>query len=205
MEKIDPCSPKSTLILELIKYHFEEGWEMEYLQYICNIIILIGGAIMAVKGIADFFGKPIGLFKKKNEAEFEKKVVKIINKIMPELFLAHDLETRDKYRKDRENYLQEIKSEVLKSIQAELGQVGELTQQYETLAISAKDVLREKIMAIYHKNKKDRTLSYHEKEALDQYYKDYKSINGNSYIDKYYTRMKDWRVIDEDYDQDSAL
>jgi hypothetical protein len=66
------------------------------------------------------------------------------------------------------------------------------------LAISAKDVLREKIMQMYFKNKADKTLTLHEKEALDQYYKDYKAINGNSYIDKYYGRMKKWQVIDDD-------
>jgi hypothetical protein len=64
-------------------------------------------------------------------------------------------------------------------------------------------VLREKIMAIYHKNKVDRTLSFHEKEALDQYYVDYKAIKGNSYIDKYYKRMKMWKIIDDDYDDDT--
>ena len=72
------------------------------------------------------------------------------------------------------------------------------SEEYEALVISAKDVLREKIMAIYHKNKKDRTLTFHEKEALDQYYKDYKAINGNSYIDKYYKRMCTWTVVDTD-------
>jgi hypothetical protein len=35
------------------------------------------------------------------------------------------------------------------------------------LAISAKDVLREKIMALYHKNKNRRQLEENEKEALD--------------------------------------
>jgi hypothetical protein len=75
-----------------------------------------------------------------------------------------------------------------------------LTEQYAALAISAKDVLREKIMAIYHKNKTDRTMTYHEKEALDVYYKDYKKIKGNSYIDKYYTRMSLWKIVDDDYD-----
>ena len=92
----------------------------------------------------------------------------------------------------------EIKEEVLKSVKGELSQVNDLAKQYEALAISAKDVLREKIMQMYFKNKTNKTLTLHEKEALDQYYKDYKAINGNSYIDKYYGRMKKWQVIDDD-------
>ena len=64
------------------------------------------------------------------------------------------------------------------------------------------DVLREKIMMLCHKNKKDRKLSWHEREALTQYYKDYKAMNGNSYIDRYYSRMSTWAVDEDDYEDD---
>jgi len=58
-------------------------------------------------------------------------------------------------------------------------------------------------MAIYHKNKVDRTLSEYEREALDQYYKDYKALNGNSYIDKRMNRMAKWSVMfDEETDDE---
>ena len=76
-----------------------------------------------------------------------------------------------------------------KNIKGEIDQITNLTQQYETLCVNSKDVLREKIMQVYFKNKKDKTLTLHEKEALDQYFIDYKAIKGNSYIDKYYNRM----------------
>jgi len=74
----------------------------------------------------------------------------------------------------------------------------------DALVISARDVLREKIMAIYHKNKYNRTLTEYEREALNQYYVDYKALKGNSYIDKRYSRMDKWRVIydDDPYDDD---
>ena len=45
-------------------------------------------------------------------------------------------------------------------------------------------------------------MTLHEKEALDQYYIDYKAIKGNSYIDKYYNRMKKWSVVEDDEDDD---
>jgi hypothetical protein len=72
----------------------------------------------------------------------------------------------------------------------------------EIMIKSGKDVLREKIMGIYHKRKKQRALQQHEKEALDEWYKDYKAMNGNSYIDKYYARMKTWIVIPDNYDEE---
>lgn len=174
---------------------------MQWLQTVCNIIIIVGGAILAIKNVTEWFGKPIRFFKKKSTDNFEDRVKEILNKVLPDILTAHDLEIREKYKADREAYLQDIKKAVLCEIKTELAQVSQLTDQYEALAISAKDVLREKIMAIYHKNKKDRTLTCNEKEALDQYYIDYKAIKGNSYIDKYYKRMLHWAVNDDDYDE----
>lgn len=165
---------------------------MEWLQPVCNIIIIVGGAIMAIKNVSEWFGKPIRLFKKKTDESFKEKVLEIIKEEMPKLL-------------NDEQYLSKIKQEILKEMQGELDQISHLAKQYEALAISAKDVLREKIMQIYFKNKKDKAMTLHEKEALDQYYIDYKAIKGNSYIDKYYNRMKKWSIIEDDEDEDDAL
>ena len=165
---------------------------MEWLQPVCNIIIIVGGAIMAIKNVSEWFGKPIRLFKKKTDESFKEKVLEIIKEETPKLL-------------NDEQYLNKIKQEILKEMQGELDQISHLAKQYEALAISAKDVLREKIMQIYFKNKKDKAMTLHEKEALDQYYIDYKAIKGNSYIDKYYNRMKKWSIIEDDEDEDDAL
>lgn len=162
---------------------------MEWLQPVCNIIIIVGGAIMAIKNVSEWFGKPIRLFKKKTDESFKEKVLEIIKEETPKLL-------------NDEQYLSKIKQEILKEMQGELDQISHLAKQYEALAISAKDVLREKIMQIYFKNKKDKAMTLHEKEALDQYYIDYKAIKGNSYIDKYYNRMKKWSIIEDDEDDD---
>ena len=175
---------------------------MEWLQTVCNVIIIIGGACMAIKNVSEWLGKPIKIFRKRADAQLEDKIKEVLGNVLPEILYNHDLEVRDRYKADRQRYLQEIKDEVLLSMEQELGQVATLTKQYEALAISAKDVLREKIMQIYFKNRRDRTLTYHEREALDQYYIDYKAIKGNSYIDKYYNRMKLWQVVEDDYDEE---
>ena len=57
-------------------------------------------------------------------------------------------------------------------------------------------------MAIYHEYKQERALPTYKREALEQYYKDYKKLNGNSYIDKYYSRMKCWKENYDDYSDD---
>ena len=120
---------------------------------------------------------------------------------MPQILYDHDLKTKEKYKNDRQNYLNEIKGEILQEIGDDL---SSNTKTIEALVISAKDVLREKIMAIYHKNKYNRTMTEYEREALNQYYIDYKALDGNSYIDKRYNRMNKWKVIydDDPYDED---
>jgi Na+-translocating ferredoxin:NAD+ oxidoreductase RnfG subunit len=147
---------------------------MEWLQSTGTILILIASITTAIVTIVTNFGKPAKWVKEKGDQGFENKVVAVLEKVLPEMLYKHDLEVRDKYKADREAYLQDIKCEVLKSIKNELGAVSNLEEQYdnlqlqyETLAISAKDVLREKIMALYHKNKNRRQLEENEREALD--------------------------------------
>lgn len=177
----------------------EEG-PVEYFEIICNGIVFISAVFIAIKNIAEMFGKPIRLLKKKNDTEFEAKVTAIINKVMPDLFLAHDLQTKTTYLADRQRYLEEIKNAVIQQIGTQLSNVDALAAQYKALEISAKDVLREKIVCLYESNKDRRKLRHFECRALDQYYKDYKDMGGNSYIDILYDRMKMWDVEPDDYE-----
>ena len=82
-------------------------------------------------------------------------------------------------------------------IKEELTQVEILKQQYDILVLTAKDVLREKIMKIYNDFRREKKFPISKREQLDQYYIDYKKLKGNSYIDKYYNRMTRWEVTYE--------
>lgn len=162
-----------------------------------DYIILLGALVGAIYKIYDFFATPTSKLKQRALEKEKQRIGTVLDEKLPQILYNHDLETRDKYRSDRQNYLNEIKAEIL----AEIGDdISTNTKTIEALVISAKDVLREKIMAIYHKNKYNRTLTEYEREALNQYYIDYKALGGNSYIDKRYKRMDKWKVI---YDDDS--
>lgn len=201
---------------------------MEFFSYASDMIILIAALLGAIGVIASWVGKPIKIFKKRNDenfeakvldvvqnkdANFESRVLNIVQNKLPGLLQKHDLEVRDRYKADRERYLQEIKLEVLKDIQGQITEVtklstevAKLTELYHSLAISAKDVLREKIMQVYFAGKEaGKVLTEHQKEVLEQYYVDYKAMKGNSYIDKYYNRMKKWKIVEDDYDDDDTL
>lgn len=164
--------------------------------------IILGGALVgALYKIYEFFAKPTSKIKQRAINKEKERIGAVLDEKLPTILYNHDLKTREKYKGDRQNYLNEIKAEVL----AEIGdEINTNTKTIGALVISAKDVLREKIMAIYHKNKYNRTLTEYEREALNQYYIDYKALHGNSYIDKRYNRMDKWRVIydDDPYDDE---
>lgn len=169
------------------------------LSDVVDVIILLGALCAAIYKIWDFFAKPTTFLKSKKEQREKERIKEVLDKELPIILKKHDLETKEKYKADRERYLQEIKEEVLGEVS---DPIAKNTDDLEALKISAKDVLREKIMAVYHKNKRERVLLEHEKEALVQYYKDYKKLNGNSYIDKYHARMEKWQVIYDDYEDE---
>lgn len=166
---------------------------------IVDLIILIGALCAAIYKIWEFFAKPTSTLKKKREEKERARIVAVLDEELPKKLVAHDLQTRDKYKADRANYLKQIRDDVLNQVG---GPIAQNADDLEALKISAKDVLREKIMAIYHEYKIERAFPTYKKEALEQYYKDYKKLNGNSYIDKYYARMKCWKEIYDDYSDD---
>lgn len=168
---------------------------------IVDYIILFAALLGAIYKIWDFFAKPTSKLKQRAIDKQKQQIGAVLDEKLPEILYNHDLKTRDKYKGDRQNYLNEIKAEILAEIDDD---IKTNTQTIEALVISAKDVLREKIMAIYHKNKYNRTLTEYEREALNQYYIDYKALKGNSYIDKRHNRMNKWKVIydDDPYDDE---
>ena len=177
------------------------------LSKICDVIILAGAVIGALTVIWKFvFNSGKGIGKKYKEAKAAEEAAEkariqaVVKEMMPDILYQHDIETREKYKSDREKYLNDIKNEVTQSFENDISVVYELKAEVKKLSISAKDVLREKIMKIYFDNRASRKITEHEKEALEQYYKDYKALNGNSYIDRYYNRMIMWDIIADDYE-----
>lgn len=201
---------------------------MPMFSTICDIIILVSALCIAFTNIYKFFvggGKKVAdkiesnrqeqlqaektrtkeiIAEVKNEetATRKEEIIQVLKESLPNMLIQHDLEVRERYKADREKYLLDIKDAVVQEVSHQLNAIDSIQGDMEALAESAKDVLREKIMAIYHKNKRTRQMEEHEKEALTQYYKDYKAIGGNSYIDKYWARMYTWDVIPDDYIED---
>ena len=176
------------------------------LSSICDLIILVAAVLVAITQIYNFFSKSgkgirnkVNQVRTDSEKAEEEKIRTVLNKILPGILYNHDLEVRDKYKGDRQRYLQEIKEEVICAIRGRLEAVDTHEGQMEIFSEVLKELLRERIMTIYSRNRGRRELEEHEKIELERSYSAYKSINGNSYIDGYYERMKAWKVIPDDY------
>jgi hypothetical protein len=179
---------------------------------VCSVIILLGSVISSIITIHNAVKNPAKKYKEKQDAELKKVITSTIINVMPELFLKHDLETREKYKADRENYLQEISDEVLEKMMERfeerfrsLDNIPTLLEKLDTVAISTKDILREKIIKIYSDNKDKKTMTMLDREKLEQFYKDYKDLKGNSYIDKYYKRMAKWKTVDDEENDENDI
>ena len=165
---------------------------------VCSAIVLIASTVTSICTLVNFLKKPAQSYRERQDRELRDVISTTIRELLPTILEQHDLEVRDKYIRD-------VKKSVLLDIEDELDQVKILKVQYEALQISALDVLRGKIINIYTSNKDTKSLSTLDRERLDQFYKDYKTLNGNSYIDKYYKRMGRWTTIDDDTDDEDII
>lgn len=156
------------------------------LQYICNLIILIGGVCGAIVTISHFIGKPIGFIKKRREREIEE----VVKKVLPK----HLEESQQKIQ----NQLQEI---INLNKQQNLT-LEEQDKSIELLIESERDGQRHRIMDIYQTYKKQKAFPIYIQEKLKETYNDYKKLDGNHYIDKYYARMEKWQVVDNSEEEE---
>lgn len=182
------------------------------LESICDLIVVVGAAYFTIIKIINSFAKPSSKIKKKQEEKERERMRNFLKEIMPEFFKQHDEEFKKLILQNEDTYINEVKDRVVEELKEGLKeikdinknqnkQLNELNEKLILINNSSKDVMRQKIMSIYHNNKKQKTLSIYDKETLDELYKDYKSQLGNSYIDKYYNRMKNWNIIDENLEE----
>lgn len=199
------------------------------MEVICDIIILVGAVVAAIAGIWKFIlnsgkgiKKTVDKVAEEREAELISKIDKrieekvqpmldqtartltasfegLLDKHLPKRLDDHDAETRKKYLADRQKYLCEIKDEVVLILKDRIDAVDEHGDQMKVFSEVMKELLRERIMEIYRRNRTERQLEDHERYELRQAYSSYKSIGGNSYIDGYYETMDSWVTVPDEH------
>lgn len=154
---------------------------MSLISQICDWIVLIAAVLAAVGTIANMAGKPFKFLRKRRQKEINDACQHSIEVVLPKLIEEHDAQLGEK-----------ITQQIEDTITAQLEPIKE---ELVVLSESSKDQLREKIMEIYYKNCKDRTLTIYEKGALKLCYKNYEKEGGNSYIPRFIEEMDTWTVL----------
>jgi hypothetical protein len=90
----------------------------------------------------------------------------LLDKYLPTRLVEHDLETRKKYLEDRQKYLCDIKDEVVATMKDRISAVDTHEEQMNVFTEVLKELLRERIMEIYRRNKSLRQLEEHERFEL---------------------------------------
>ena len=65
----------------------------------------------------------------------------------------------------------------------------------EALREGQRCLLRSEIIRIYYRHRDDKQLKEYEFRNLEQCYKAYKALGGNSFIDHIYAEMQEWEII----------
>lgn len=56
-------------------------------------------------------------------------------------------------------------------------------------------LLRAELVRLYYRHREDKKLREYEFKLMDQCYKAYKALGGNSFIDHIYAEMQEWEII----------
>lgn len=144
------------------------------LNDLANVVILAGSVCLALTNIAKLFS-PYREYKDKVEGE---KFKKLLEEVLPIYIDSYTFEQRER----------------LKDLSL---QMDTINKKIDLLENSSKDMLRQKILAIYHKGLPTHSLSLIDKEMLEELWKDYKAEGGNGFMEKYRQRMDDWEVTDD--------
>lgn len=168
---------------------------MEHLEAICDWIILLAATGTAIYKLIEFVSKPTSKIKQRKKEQLKE----ALKEVVPPYIETYSKQIQPQCAK-------QISSQVLGSIQDDIKEIKAMnikqTNQIGNMNTSLKDILRQKIMTIYHTYRKYQALPISEREKLDEFYRDYKAQDGNSYIDKYYKRMGTWETLtDEEFDE----
>lgn len=158
------------------------------LQDMANIIILISATIIALKTIFAFFKKPVDDLQERVKSNEEKYIEKVLENKMPGLLQQNC--------KAIIGAIDELKEMTLD----QEGQLTEVQNSLNLLNETQKDMLRYNMNKLYYKYRPYKKVLSADKKAFMKLYKDYKSMDGNTWIDALYAEFKDWPIV-EDQDE----
>lgn len=76
-----------------------------------------------------------------------------------------------------------------------IGVIVPLMVNIKKIADGQRSLLRSEMLQIYYRNRKSGIIHQYEYENFVSLYEAYKALKGNSFIDKIYSEVKTWEII----------
>lgn len=76
-----------------------------------------------------------------------------------------------------------------------LGVIIPVIVSIKKIADGQRSLLRSEMLQIYYRNRESGEIHQYEYENFVYLYEAYKALNGNSFIDKIYKEVQDWKVV----------
>ena len=156
------------------------------IQDLCNFIILISAFIIAIKNIYSFFKKPVDDLQARAKVNEEKHIEQVLEEKMPPI-LQKNCEVIT-------GSLDELKEMIVEQD----GRLTDIQEAIDLLNASQLDMLRYDMNKLYYKYRPYKKMLSADKKAFIKLYQDYKSMNGNTWIDSLYSEVKDWPIVEEE-------
>ena len=156
------------------------------LNSIANIVILISAFIIAAKNIFSFLKQPVDDLKASAREDEEKHIEEILKREMPSLLQENC--------KSIMGALDELKDMTM----GQEAQLDEIQDAIDLLNQSQLDMMRYNMNKIYYKYRPYKKILNADKKAFIKIYNDYKSMDGNTWIDSLYAEVKEWPIVEEE-------
>lgn len=178
------------------------------LTEVCNIIVLISAVIIAGKNIWEFFKKPVDDLQVRANAREEEHIEEVIDRRVPELLATHSEKVKGERNHEEACRAQSIKDDIIAAVEGRIDelknmtveqdkQLSSLIKSMDLLTQSQMDMMRYDMNRIYYKYRQYKKILSADKKAFIKIYHDYKSMDGNTWIDALYAELKDWPIVED--------
>ena len=178
------------------------------LTEVCNIIVLISAVIIAGKNIWEFFKKPVDDLQVRANAKEEEHIEEVIDRRVPELLAKHSEKVKGERNHEEACRAQSIKDDIIAAVEGRIDelknmtveqdkQLSSLVKSMDLLTQSQMDMMRYDMNRIYYKYRQYKKILSADKKAFIKIYHDYKSMDGNTWIDALYAELKDWPIVED--------
>ena len=179
------------------------------LTQVCNVIVLASAVIIASKNIWEFFKKPVDDIAAKANAKEEEHIEEVIDRRVPELLASHSERVKGERNKEEACRAQSIKDDIIAAVDDKINELKLMTveqdkqlhsirKSIDLLNQSQLDMMRYDMNKIYYKYRPYKRILSADKKAFIKIYNDYKSMDGNTWIDALYAELKDWPIVEEE-------